>query len=59
MVQKNCNPLGYGLGLAKLAGMIEQTVGYNFSIKAKEKNQIPACQTRCTTVNLRNLTILD
>ena len=29
----------------------KQTKKYNFSIKGKKKNKIPACQTRCTTVH--------
>ena len=33
-----------------LVGTVEQTGGYNFSIKGK--NKIPACQTRFTTLHL-------
>ena len=29
----------------------EQTGGYNFSIKEKNKIKLPACQTRCTTLH--------
>ena len=35
--------------LKKLASTVEQTWGYNFSIKGKRKKKIPVCQTRCTT----------
>ena len=34
----------------KLGGTVKQSGGYSFSIKEKTKNKIPACQTRCTTL---------
>ena len=46
-------PLLQSLGLrpwaCKMAGTVEQTGGFNFSIKGK--NKIPACQTWCTTLH--------
>ena len=46
--------LSLWLRACKLAGTVEQTRGYNFSIKEKD-NKIPACQISCTT--LHSLTI--
>ena len=37
----------------KLAGTIEQTGGYNYSIKGKNKNKIQGCQTRCATLHIK------
>ena len=38
------------IAIPRPTGTLEQTEGYNFLYKGKNKNKIPSCQTSCTTL---------